>query len=191
MFTPEQQRALLELAREAVTAAVTQQAMRALADIDAAFQQPLGAFVTLHKHGELRGCIGYIEPIFPLHETIARGGEAAALQDPRFPVVTAAELPHLEIEISVLSPLAPIAPEEVVVGTHGLVVEKGGARGLLLPQVPVEWNWNREQFLASTCRKAGLPMDAWQKGAKLYGFTAEVFSETSIGELGGLGGLGE
>jgi AmmeMemoRadiSam system protein A len=100
------------------------------------------------------------------------------LDDPRFPPVTPAEAPHLKIGISVLSPLQPIRPEEVVVGRHGLVVTQGNRRGLLLPQVPIEWKWDRETFLSQTCLKAGLPADAWQHGAQLQGFTAEVFGES-------------
>lgn len=175
MFTPDQQRALLRLAREAIVAALDSRRPPAPA-VDEAFLAPLGAFVTLTRHGDLRGCIGFPEPVYPLHEAVARGGVAAALHDPRFMPVTPAELPEIAIEISVLSPLAPIAPEDVVVGTHGLVIERDRARGLLLPQVPVEWGWDRATFLEQLCRKAGLPAGAW-RGAALYGFTAEVFSE--------------
>ncbi|MHB9134636.1 MAG: AmmeMemoRadiSam system protein A [Armatimonadota bacterium] len=177
MFTPDQHQALLSLARQSVVTAVTKYRLEIPENAEEAFRQSLGAFVTLTRHERLRGCIGYPEPIFPLHEAIARAGAAAALQDPRFPAVTSEELKELSIEISVLSPLQEIKAEEVVVGTHGLVIEKGTARGLLLPQVPLEWGWNREEFLAQTCRKAGLRPDAWQHGARLYAFTAEVFSE--------------
>jgi len=177
MFTAEQRRFLLTLARDAVTCAVKHLPLPPPAALDALFTQPLGAFVTLTKDGNLRGCIGYPEAVYPLHETIARGAAAAALQDPRFPPVSPAELSELHIEISVLSPLQRATPEEVEVGTHGLVIEKGYNRGLLLPQVPVEWGWNREEFLAHTCRKAGLPADAWHAGVTLHTFTAEVFSE--------------
>ncbi len=146
-------------------------------ELDALFTQPLGAFVTLSQRGNLRGCIGYPEAVYPLYETIMRSGMSAALHDPRFSPVTPGELADLHIEISVLSPLRQATPEEVEVGTHGLVIERGHYRGLLLPQVPVEWGWNREEFLEDTCRKAGLPADAWREGATLYTFTAEVFSE--------------
>lgn len=181
MFSDEQRRFLLGLAREAVTKAVTRKPLpTAGADLDALFLQPLGAFVTLTKRGELRGCIGYPEPMFPLYETIVHSGSSAALQDPRFPPVSPGELSALHIEISVLSPLQAAQPHEVEVGTHGLVIEQGRYRGLLLPQVPVEWGWNRDEFLAHTCRKAGLPPTAWHNGAKLFTFTAEVFSETEV-----------
>jgi AmmeMemoRadiSam system protein A len=133
--------------------------------------------VTLHLEGALRGCIGYPEAVFPLYQAIIRGAAGAALSDPRFPPVSREEVGALEIEISVLSLLAPIQPDDVVVGTHGLVIEHGEARGLLLPQVPTEWGWDREQFLHHTSLKAGLPGDAWRQGATLFAFTAEVFGE--------------
>ncbi len=178
IFTDDQHQYLLTLARAALTAAVTDDHVALPAEVDAAFRTPLGAFVTLTADGELRGCIGYPEPVFPLYETIVRGAMSAALHDPRFSPVTANELPGLRVEVSVLSPLAPIAPEAVEVGTHGLVIEKGTRRGLLLPQVPTEYGWSRDEFLAYTCRKAGLPQDAWRDpAAKLFGFTAEVFHE--------------
>lgn len=178
MLTREQQRMLVQLARTAVTAAVTRgEGIAPPIDADPMLLQEFGAFVTLHKHGELRGCIGFPEPVYPLGEAIIRGAIAAARHDPRFMPVSAHELHELEIEISILSPLQAARPDDVVVGIHGLVVEHGAARGLLLPQVPVEWGWDREQFLAHTCRKAGLSALAWQQGAALYTFTAEVFSE--------------
>ncbi len=136
-----------------------------------------GAFTTLYLEGKLRGCIGYVFPSQSLYQTVAETARAAAFDDPRFEPVTLEEAPGLKIEISVLSPLRPIAPEDVVVGKHGLVVNQGSRRGLLLPQVPVEWEWDRETFLAQTCLKAGLPTDAWRRGAELQAFTAEVFGE--------------
>ncbi len=137
------------------------------------------AFTTLHLDGRLRGCVGYVESILPLYLTIAETARAAAFHDNRFNPVTAEEASRLKmkIEISVLSPLAPIRPEDVVVGKHGLVVTLRGRRGLLLPQVPGEQNWDRETFIAATCRKAGLPPDAVAQGATLEAFTAEVFGE--------------
>jgi len=107
---------------------------------------------------------------------------AAALEDPRFDPVSGAELDSLQLEISVLSPMFEIAPEDVVVGRHGLMMSYGGRRGLLLPQVPVEVGWDRETFLSQTCRKAGLPLDQWKKGAKIEAFTAEVFGEAEAGD---------
>src|SRR5215469_6843728 len=136
-----------------------------------------GAFTTLHLHGKLRGCIGYVIPTHSLYRTVAETAQAAAFDDPRFRPVTAEEARELQIEISVLSRLQPVRPEEVLVGVHGLVVTCGGRRGLLLPQVPVQWGWDRDNFLAQTCLKAGLSQDSWRHGAELQAFTAEVFGE--------------
>jgi len=135
------------------------------------------AFVTLTKNGRLRGCIGYTEAVAPLFKVVQECAVAAATEDPRFPPVSPNELPSLRFEISVLTPLVPIRPEEVEVGRHGLMVAQGGMRGLLLPQVPVEWGWDRETFLDQTCVKAGLSPSAWRHGATLRAFTAEVFGE--------------
>ena len=138
---------------------------------------PGAAFVTLKKKGRLRGCIGYTEPVAPLFKVVQECAVAAATEDPRFPPVSAGELSSIDLEISVLTPLAPIRAEEVEVGRHGLMVSGGGRRGLLLPQVPVELGWDRETFLDQTCLKAGLPADAWRRGATLQAFTAEVFGD--------------
>ena len=137
-----------------------------------------GAFVSLHNRGDLRGCIGHIEPNQMLGDVVARCAVAACSADPRFPPITHLELAEVDIEISLLGPLESIAgPADVAVGRHGLVVEDGWQRGLLLPQVATEWNWDAETFLAQTCHKAGLPRDAWKHGATLWRFEAEVFSE--------------
>ncbi|MGE5246789.1 MAG: AmmeMemoRadiSam system protein A [Verrucomicrobiota bacterium] len=138
---------------------------------------PGAAFVTLTKKRRLRGCIGYTEAVAPLFKVVQECAVAAATEDPRFTPVTVAELPSIRMEISVLTPLRPIRPEEVVVGVHGLWIAQGKMRGLLLPQVPVEQGWDRETFLDQTCAKAGLPPSAWRHGATLKGFTAEVFGE--------------
>jgi AmmeMemoRadiSam system protein A len=138
---------------------------------------PGAAFVTLKKNGRLRGCIGYTEAVAPLYRVVQECAVAAATEDPRFPPVSPGELPSLRIEISVLTPLFPILPEEVEVGRHGLMVAQGRMRGLLLPQVPVEQGWDRETFLDQACVKAGLPASAWRRGATLRAFTAEVFGE--------------
>ena len=138
---------------------------------------PGAAFVTLTKKGRLRGCIGYTEAVAPLFKVVQECAVAAATEDPRFPPVSQNELPSLRVEISVLTPLVPIRPEEVEVGRHGLMIAQGRMRGLLLPQVPVEWGWDRETFLDQTCVKAGLSPSAWRHGATLRAFTAEVFGE--------------
>lgn len=140
-------------------------------------REPHGAFVTLTIGGNLRGCIGHIVGDRPLYETIGEMAEAAAFDDPRFPPLSRAEFEHVAIEISVLSPLTPCPdPALVEVGRHGLLVRRGGRSGLLLPQVPVEWGWNRETFLDQTCRKAGMAPGCWRDPATaLYWFEAEVF----------------
>jgi AmmeMemoRadiSam system protein A len=138
---------------------------------------PGSAFVTLTKNGRLRGCIGYTEAVAPLFKVVQECAVAAATEDPRFPPVSSNELSSLRVEISVLTPLVPIRPEEIEIGRHGLMVTQGRMRGLLLPQVAVEWGWDRETFLDQTCVKAGLPSSAWRHGATLLAFTAEVFGE--------------
>ena len=138
-----------------------------------------GAFVTLRMKGHLRGCIGYPEPELSLLDVIDRCAVSAAISDPRFPPLSPGEWNDIDLEVSVLGPIEPVADiNEVVVGRHGLIVEFGRRRGLLLPQVATEWNWSAEEFACQTCTKAGLPREAWQKGAKLFKFEAEVFGET-------------
>jgi AmmeMemoRadiSam system protein A len=138
-----------------------------------------GAFVTLRIRGQLRGCIGYPEPELPLVEVVERCAVSAAISDPRFHPLSAAEWSEVDLEISVLGPIEPVEDlQVVVVGRDGLIVEFGRRRGLLLPQVAVEWKWDASEFAAQTCIKAGLPRDAWQKGARLFKFEAEVFSES-------------
>jgi len=118
-------------------------------------------------------------PLNPVYRAVAETARAAAFEDARFTPVTRAEAPHLQIELSILSPPKAIVAEEIEIGRHGLLISMAGSRGLLLPQVPVERNWDRVTFLEQTCRKAGLPSDSWQKGAGIEAFTAEVFGEKS------------
>jgi AmmeMemoRadiSam system protein A len=139
--------------------------------------QARGALTSLYLRGELRGCVGYVMPALPLYRTVAESARAAAYEDRRFAPVTREESSELEIELSILSPPKPIPPEGIEIGRHGLLIDQGGRRGLLLPQVAVEHNWDRVTFLEQTCRKAGLPVDAWLKGATVRSFTAEVFGE--------------
>jgi len=136
-----------------------------------------GAFVTIQKKGQLRGCIGYIEGHGPLHKTIEEMAEAAALRDPRFTPVTEKEVPELEIEISVLTPLKKISDvNEIQVGKHGILIKKGWNSGVLLPQVATEYKWDRQTFLEHTCQKAGLPSNAWkEKNTEIYIFSADIF----------------
>jgi AmmeMemoRadiSam system protein A len=140
-------------------------------------RQELGAFVTLKRAGQLRGCIGNIIGQGPLYRTVWNMARAAAFEDPRFPPLTQPELAGLGIEISILGPVLPCPdPELIEVGRHGLIVRRGAHQGLLLPQVPVEWGWSRAQYLAQTCRKAGLPSQAWSDPAtQIYWFEAVVF----------------
>jgi AmmeMemoRadiSam system protein A len=140
-------------------------------------QEEFGAFVTLKIQGRLRGCIGHLVGDKPIFMTVAEMARAAAFQDPRFPPLKLAEFDMLDIEISILSPLTPCPDsEQVEVGRHGLLIRKGGNSGLLLPQVATEWNWDRKTFLEHTCRKAGLPSNAWKEpGSQLFWFEAEVF----------------
>lgn len=143
----------------------------------AKLRESLGAFVTLTLDGSLRGCIGNVQGTGEVWRTIWEMARAAAFADPRFPSLSAAEFEKIEFEISILSPLEPCRDvNEVIVGRHGLIVQRGSHSGLLLPQVPKELGWNRVQFLQQTCRKAGLPEDCWNKaGTNVYWFEAEIF----------------
>ena len=168
---------LLRLARRSVEEAVLGLPRPEEVPSSPALLEPRGAFVTLRSSGQLRGCIGNVTAHQPLYGTVRECARLAAKRDPRFRPVQAFEVPGLRIEVSALSDLSPIEPDQIEVGRHGLMVSLGFHRGVLLPQVPVEWNWDRQQFLEQTCLKAGLPADAWQHGAKIEAFTAEVFSE--------------
>jgi uncharacterized protein len=140
--------------------------------------QPRGAFVTLHVGGELRGCIGRVDPDTPLYLAVEQLAVSAATRDPRFDPLRIEELAQTQIEISILSPLVDGKPEDVEIGKHGVVITRGVRRGLLLPQVAVEHNLDRERFLDETCAKAGLPSGAWREpGTQLQLFTADVFGE--------------
>jgi AmmeMemoRadiSam system protein A len=142
------------------------------------FGRRAGAFVSLHNHGELRGCIGHPEGDQPLSDVIGRCAVAAARDDPRFPAVVLDELDEVDIEVSVLGEIQPVStPEDIEIGKHGLIAEHGRRRGLLLPQVATEQRWNRETFIRQTCLKAGLAPDEWKRGARLFRFEAEVFGD--------------
>jgi AmmeMemoRadiSam system protein A len=169
---------ILELARQAVDDAVCGQ--RRLVDIpqNGVFGERCGVFVTVRTEGRLRGCIGVIEAKEPLGESLARCAASAALEDPRFLPMKPEELAKMQLEVSLLSPLERIRPEKVEIGRHGLLVEQGHHRGLLLPQVATEHHLNHEQFLKETCHKAGLPGDAWRAPeTQIYGFTCEIMVE--------------
>jgi len=170
---------LLRIARSTIEHKLKGRPMPLLESASSVLREKRGAFVTLHKRGDLRGCIGYVVAYKPLRETVREMAEAAAFQDTRFSPVTADELEELDIEISVLSPLRKVADaEEIEVGKHGILIKKGYYQGLLLPQVAVEYGWDRTMFLRQTCRKAGLPPDAWKDpDAEIRIFSAEVFGE--------------
>jgi AmmeMemoRadiSam system protein A len=169
---------LIQLARRAIEAHVTGGVPNGEVSVPEPLERHGGAFVTIHRRGELRGCIGHLEATGSLGRIVGECAVAACSADPRFPPVADAELPELEIELSLLGPLEPISsPDEIEVGRHGLVVERDRMRGLLLPQVATEWQWDRETFLEQTCHKAGLPRDAWRHGARIWRFEAEVFSD--------------
>lgn len=199
-FSLEQRRILLAIAHQAIFCALEHRPFDAAPPSSPELAEPRGVFTTLYlradrpgtlnrdphselhlePHRELRGCVGYALPIAPLHRAVAETARAAAFDDSRFSPVTLEEAPRLEVSLSVLSRLFPIHPGAVEVGRHGLLISQGAYRGLLLPQVPVEQNWDRKTFLDQTCRKAGLPLDAWRKDATIEAFTAEVFSDSDI-----------
>jgi uncharacterized protein len=169
---------ILELARRAVIEAVCHNRLLEEIPNAAVFEPRCGVFVTLHVCGKLRGCIGVIEAKENLGTSIVKCALGAVREDPRFKPVQAEELSRMQIEVSLLSPLQRLAPEEIEIGKHGLLVEQGIRRGLLLPQVAVEHHLDREQFLRETCHKAGLPLDAWQApDACISVFTCEIFRE--------------
>lgn len=175
-LSSSEKKELIRLAREAVRTFVSEKKVIDYQAGDMNLLAERGVFVTLKKRGELRGCIGFIEPVASVCETVIHSAVYAASEDPRFPPVRRDELKDLEVEVSVLSPLRKIDdPGLVQVGKHGLVIAMDGQRGLLLPQVAVENGWSRETFLNQACIKAGLPPDAWKKGAEISVFEAIVF----------------
>ena len=184
MLTDEARRHLLDLARRSVAARVASRALPAMPSV--ALPPASGVFVTLKLGGVLRGCLGTLESGGNLAADVVRCAADAASQDPRFPAVTATELADVTLEISILGPLEAVEAgalrgssldDVLTIGVHGLVVELGPRRGLLLPQVATEWGWSPEQFLRQTCVKAGLPPEAWQREALVFRFTAEVFGD--------------
>ena len=177
-------RLLLGIARDSVQAHLSERSLRRTDIQSGIASEPHGVFVSIHHSSELRGCIGNVMPDQPLYRTTARCAVAAATSDPRFPSVTLQELPQVSFELSVLAIPEPVNNvDEIEVGTHGLIVSKGSARGLLLPQVATQFRWNRNQFLAETCVKAGLHPNAWRDGATIHCFTADVFGEQTTHQL--------
>ena len=182
----EQQINLLKLARATIYESLTKEDFAdGPADdtfSDPVFSEKCGAFVTLHIKGSLRGCIGYIQGVRPIPETIIDMAKATAFHDPRFSPLTLKEYEKIDIEISVLSPIEETKVADIVVGRDGLIISRGGRTGLLLPQVATEHNWDIFTFLENTCYKAGLPGNAWkQEGTKIEKFSAQVFGEKELG----------
>jgi len=177
-YLPEEDRIeLLAIARRAFSSFIRDGKVPDETPASARLSEKGAAFVTLTQEGRLRGCIGYTEATAPLYRTVQECAVAAAVEDPRFPPVAPSEIDSVRIELSVLTPMVPARPEDVEIGIHGLMIRKGGRRGLLLPQVAEACGWDRKVFLSNVCRKAGLPPGEWAKGAELYSFTAEVFGE--------------
>jgi AmmeMemoRadiSam system protein A len=179
MLTRSELEVLLALARESVESAVRHRPVPSHPPALTGITQRSGAFVTLRLGGELRGCIGAIASSDRLPDVVEEMAVKAALEDPRFSPVSVRELQELTYEVSVLSVLEPVTSiENIDVGKHGLLIESGRSRGLLLPQVATEYGWTRDEFLSQTCRKAGLPSDAWKRNdVRLYRFTADVITE--------------
>lgn len=175
-YSADERTLLLRLAHESILSALEGREISLDPPTDH-LAQPRGVFTTLYLRDALRGCIGYVLPVSSVYHAVAGTARAAAFQDTRFPHITLPEAHDLEIELSILSPPQRIAAEAIEIGRHGLLITMIGSRSLLLPQVPVEHHWDRTTFLEQTCRKAGLPPDAWQKGAMIEAFTAEVFGE--------------
>jgi len=173
----EEKKTLHHIARTVIENKARKKAVPQFSIDSSRLKENRGAFVSLHKRGQLRGCVGYIEGRGPLHQTIEEMAEAAAFRDPRFTPVAEKELPALEIEISVLTPLRKITDlAEIEVGKHGIYIKKGWFSGLLLPQVATEYGWDRETFLENTCQKAGLPTHSWRdKDTEVYIFSADIF----------------
>jgi AmmeMemoRadiSam system protein A len=180
MLNKEQRKKLLEIARKSIEAYLKTGKKLEVKETDALLNKEMGAFVTLHEHGELRGCIGNIVGRGPLYLTVRDMAVESAVGDPRFSPVSPAELKDIEIEISVLSPLERVdSADKIQLGVHGVIVKRGFNSGVFLPQVATETGWSKEEFLSNLCaHKAGLPPDAWKdKNTELYVFSAEVFSE--------------
>lgn len=170
---------LLQLARASIRAHLKGESIPSLEGASPLLCESRGVFVSLHRQGRLRGCIGYLEAAKPLGLSVVEMAAAAAFHDPRFRPLGEEELADLEVEISVLTPMQRLdRVENIEVGKHGLYLEKGSCRGLLLPQVAVEYRWDRTTFLEQTCCKAGLPAQAWKDPeTRIFTFTADIFSD--------------
>lgn len=182
-LTDEEKKILLEIARDSIKEEFGLAIVDLNRDFSETLKQKCGAFVTLTIDGELRGCIGYIVSDKPLYELVYEVAKKSAFEDPRFYPLSKEEVDHIEIEISVLSPPKRIKSiDEIKVGEHGLIIQKGPFHGLLLPQVATRYNWTVKEFLEHTCLKAGLSKNEWKDPqTKIEIFSAEVFSENEIG----------
>ncbi len=189
MLTLEEGKLLVKLARKTIETYLHEDRKPQVPKVPAKLCEHRGVFVTLNKEGELRGCIGHPLPTTPLVDAVIDSAISSATRDPRFPPVTPEELPALEVEVSVLSKPEPIKvkipreyPKHIVIGRDGLIIEWSGYAGLLLPQVPVEWGWDAEEFLSHACMKAGLMPDHWlREGVYISKFSAQVFRERKPG----------
>jgi AmmeMemoRadiSam system protein A len=178
-FSREERSLLLQLAHQSIAAALEHREI-SLVPPNPHLAEPRGVFTTLYYHGDLRGCVGYVFPVMSLYRTVAESARGAAFDDSRFAPVTREQAAELEVSLSILSSPQPIRAEDVEIGRHGLLIKMGDYRGLLLPQVPIEHKWDRIAFLEQTCKKAGLPVDAWQTGAQVEAFTAEIFGDGDV-----------
>ncbi|MFN3659714.1 MAG: AmmeMemoRadiSam system protein A [Brevinematales bacterium] len=181
-LTKEQKKALLQTARFAIEERLFGKISGIYPDLShRLFSEKCGLFVTLTKEGNLRGCIGYVEGVKPIRDAVREMACEAAFHDPRFHPLQREEFPFIEIEISILTPLEEVRDvRQIKVGRHGLVMQRGYHRGLLLPQVAIEYGWGREEFLNQTCRKAGMEPYCWENGAKVFSFEALVFGERDV-----------
>ncbi len=185
MLTLEEGKLLVKLARRTIETYLREGRKPQVPKVPAKLREPRGVFVTLNKGGELRGCIGHPLPEMPLFDAVIDSAISSATRDPRFPSMTPEELPKVEIEVSVLSKPEIIKvknpreyPKHITIGRDGLIIEWSGYAGLLLPQVPVEWRWDAEEFLSHACMKAGLMPDHWlQEGVRISRFSAQIFKE--------------
>jgi len=183
-LTTEEKRTLLDIARSAIAFSLESKTLPLLKIQNEALNRRSGVFVTLRIGEDLRGCIGYVEPLYPLAHAVQEAAVKAATEDPRFMPVPLIEFNKILIEISVLSPLSELRDiEKIEIGRDGLVIDAGHRRGLLLPQVATEYHWDIRQFLQQTALKAGLPPDAWKrKEIKLFTFTVEKFDESEFAQ---------
>jgi len=186
MLNLDEGKLLVKTARETIESYVKEKKIPTKKNVPETLKEKRGVFVTLTKNGELRGCIGHPLPGMPLIDALVDASISSATRDPRFPPVKPSELPEIEVEVSVLTKPEVVKvkhpkeyPKCIEVGKHGLIMERDGFAGLLLPQVPVEWEWNEEEFLSHTCMKAGLPPDAWlDERVCVSRFCAQIFKET-------------